>query len=69
MRPRPLAARSRGPASRVSAPDPNAPAFGIACLRLRQQDFGLLIDIDEFLLATEGAEDSLDYERFRELLA
>jgi hypothetical protein len=38
-------------------------------LALRQQDFGLLIDIDEFLLATEGAEDSLDYERFRELLA
>jgi hypothetical protein len=33
------------------------------------QDFGLLIDIDEFLSLTDGGEESLDYARFKELLA
>lgn len=33
------------------------------------QDFGLLVDIDEFMQQTDGAPDSLDYARFKELLA
>ena len=37
--------------------------------RARVQEFGLLIDIDEFMAATEGGEGSLDYARFTELLS
>lgn len=52
----------------LASPAPLGAHFARPCAAA-PQDFGLLVDIDDFMQQTDGAPDSLDYNRFKELLA